>query len=295
MLNAAFRTAAITKFEDSNIELGKLPASCSGIHQAADVSSLFRSVKDRVLSNETNQQMFVNVVLQNNIAAAIAHFESKKSIRIGPDMCKKIKDACNSAVDAIQNMISPCKIRGGFSKTGQFPLCYDRVMGQSFTELTAEEHQRLLERSETDVEIFKVNGQLTEKELDDSNVPTIESKIRDQLMIQNQRATLITNPKTCERHINRVNHGMPIGNAIIDCDDKVEKKKMDEAMRRISKAQGNIAKKDAEKARKAAMTEEEKRQEKEDKKRKREEKKAADEAQLQQAYELCGQLGVQNR
>ncbi len=66
-------------------------------------------------------------------------------------------------------------------------------------------------------------------------------------------------------------------------------------MRRISKAQGNIAKKDAEKARKVAMTEEEKRKEKVDKKRKREEKKAADKAQLQQAYELCGQLGVQNR
>lgn len=272
--------------EESNIDLGKLPTSCSGIHQAADVSPLCKAVKARVKSIESNLQQLDNPVLERNISAAISNFESTNSIQVSHEHKLKIKHACLVVVEAVQNMINPSKIRGGFIDTGQFPLNFSKVMNQSNTKLSSEQYSELLECSIHDVELFRRNGLLTELELDASNVPTCDNRVRVQLMIQNQRAVLLTNVYTRSRHLERINSNAPIGNAIVDGENKTKKKKLILAAKLVQRVNDKEAKKAAELARKAAMTPEDKIREAEEKKRKAEARKAIQVAKEQEAREL---------
>ena len=76
----------LDKLNRSAIMIGKVSASCSGIHQASDVSPVFRALKclhDRGVKVS-------NPVLFNLVISAITEFEKENSIQVGSEYKGKI-------------------------------------------------------------------------------------------------------------------------------------------------------------------------------------------------------------
>lgn len=288
-LQAAFTSNCTNSFNTNIIDLGKLPASCSGILQASDVSPLFKSVKSRVAAVIRHNTLPQNPILAKNIKAFIRNFETHYSIKLSSEHIDKICVGCVTVVRAIQDMSNPSKIIEGFKTTGQYPLDYFKLMNQCYKKATLEELTDIRKHETAHIAAFRENGMVPGEELELSEIPTNTEKERDNLPIHNQRAALITHENIRERHIERINSGMPLGNSIVDCQNRQDRMELQRAAKLIQSMDARAKKTNDERIRKAQMTPEEKAAEKEAKRLKSIERKAEKTNRVEQARNLLVQ------
>ena len=87
-----------------------------------------------------------------------------------------------------REVVRPTIIKRGFEDTGQYPLSFDSIMDRCYTKVNQIERDAMKATTEVDV-YFKTNGNITEEQLDRSNISTIpdaNSVPRDQRPLQNQ-------------------------------------------------------------------------------------------------------------
>jgi len=100
-------------------------------------------------------------------------------------------------------------------------------MDRCYTKVNQIERNAMKATTEVDVLYFKTHGNITEEQLDRSNISTIpdaNSVPRDQRPLQNQRAVLISHPETLSRFVSYENHGLEIGNSILQTASGRERK-----------------------------------------------------------------------
>ena len=87
-----------SELKKANIFAGKISASCSGIHQAANVSPVFRAAKEKLRKVTPEQANIASPRLYTTIPLAISECEKKFNIIVPPDRRGKIVDAIAAIV-----------------------------------------------------------------------------------------------------------------------------------------------------------------------------------------------------
>ncbi len=274
----------LLKLQQKNIAMGKIAASCSGILQPSDVSPLFRACKQVLKRITAMEEDVSNPVLESHLRNAITSLEAQFGICLGNEEKHKIICACMTIVYVLQDVLRPRLIKEGFEWCGQYPLNFDRLLNQCYKTITFEEREHLFARTEIDVQCFLENGYLNENDLTASGVSYDGS--RDEKPLQNQRAVLLTNPKTLQRYQNKVNCGLPLNNIITSNTDKMARKKLKRAAQIVAAHVKRVDKKENEKKRKESMSVEDLQREKDENKVKRQLKKAKYDEELKSAQSL---------
>jgi len=301
VLNQVFSTDALEMLKSKMIGLGKISASCSGIHQPSDVSPLFKGTKKASKKYMENPSLVKpHPLLTSNLRSAFANLESSCGISISAGGQKeKIILGCEIIVRTLQEVVRPRLITDGFALCGQYPLNFETVMRQSYTKLTPENINDLKKSIPDDEAYFRQHGELTEEQLDKSNIPTVyeESNTipRNNRPLANQRAALITHPETVARQQAYFNSSLDLGSAILALPTAEEERKLaktaaKEVAKEVAKDEKRKIKKQKEIQRKASMTKEQLDEEKRLKKVAADEKKAEKQANLHRHREIVESL-----
>jgi len=224
--------------KESHIFLGKLSASCSGIHQASDVSPLFRAAKQKVAYIHNHEVDVSNPTLQRRIESLLAQSSLSSISNVSSECKHKISYECMMILWSLREMARPNNIQRGFKDTGQYPLSFDTIMSRCYTNIDLTKREAMKNTTEADVQFFRAQGHLTEEQLDVSNIETIPSNNsvpRDQRPLQNQRSVLISHPETLARFVAYENRGLDIGNSILETASGKERKEYREARNLIAK------------------------------------------------------------
>ncbi len=238
VLQSSFMSEIRAKFDKEQIHLGKLPASCSSRHQASDVAPVFRSVKNQLSKMYENGEVVYNYVLDTNIRQTIQGFISESNVSLTAARITNISMGCMEIVNAVAAKATAANVKLGFEICGQYPLSFETVMSRTQSNVTAKELQDMKTHIIRDIDLFLEQGYLTEQQLEASEIPTNDDSNRDQAPIQNQRAVLITHPRVRDRHRERQNNGLDLGDLILDSDTRGQRQQFKEAATRI----GNIEK-----------------------------------------------------
>lgn len=285
--------AVQTQLAASNIQLGKLPASCSGILQASDVSPLFRAAKKTLKSKLRKSFGGDNPVVEEAIMICLQQLEERYSISVGSTHKHKIAHGSIAVANALQDVVRPRLIAQGFADSGQYPLDFTRLMKQCYSEITPALMATMLEATDACVAYFLEHGHVSEEQMTQSGIPIFDADRgvpRDQAVLHHQRAVLLTHAATRERRENYVNCDLPLGNLITDAaqpkEDRTQNKKDAKLIGNLAKRE---AKKEEEKKRVAGLTADEKAAEKQEK---AERAAAKREAKIVEVAEAKARLGL---
>ena len=294
VLNQVFSEDTLTLLKDKNIAMGKISASCSGIHQPSDVSPLFRAAKKHLHTFTDHNPECSDLIFKQAMDTAIKSFEHESKLSLSSEQKGKIIYGCWAVANTLQETIRVKVIRDGFSLCGQYPFDFAAIMRQGYRKLSVAELNRLQIRMEIDEEFFREHGQLTEEQMDLSGIPTIidesSSVPRHERQLINQRAVLITHKDTILRQQEAINSGMPLGNAIVTLQTPQERREAKTAAKNVAANEKKIAKALAEANRKASMTKEQLDAEKLEKKIATEAKKKEKAQKLNDSYKLINKL-----
>lgn len=260
MLDQVISQHVVTQLQSSNIVLGKIPASCSGIHQPLDVSPLFRAAKSRMKSVVAKASIVSNTVLETHVRNALSLLESKCNVSVKSEQKNKVVYGCSVIVQTLQDTVKRSHIVKGFETCGQYPLDFNKIMSQCYKDVDQEMLNKLLLSTNAHVEYFLDHGQLTDEQLDASDIPqspTKKSVPRDERAIYNQRAVIVTHFSTVDRYQTHVNAGLNLGTTITACRDPVEKKNLKNAAKLVAASQKKEDKKKKEADRLANLSKEE--------------------------------------
>lgn len=285
-LKSAITSTVLNALKEADVSLGKVSASCTAIHQPSDVSALFRALKSRLTAmRENGVDILPNPALTHNLLEAMKSFKKDSKIPVSSDAQAKIVTGCLVITQVVQDVVRPSMIRDGFQNSGQYPLSFDKVMGQCYETISPAQMQAMELRTAVDVEQFLQHGELTEMDLNISNIPTIADggKDRNERPLSNQRAVVLSNPATIKRYLEFINKGFDLGDALIQEQEPEQELSMQEAVKLVAADRDAKAKKEAEKARKALQTAQEKALETQNKKAAAEAKRQQKAARLNQA------------
>lgn len=197
-----FAESVHNRCKDDCVVLGKISASCSGIHHPSDVSPLFRSVKSEL--NFIRHDQYKENPIENRIMEKLLQSTNEKVKNITADQKDKIVRACNMCMTSIQETITPGLIKQGFEWTGQYPLCMKTIVERCYTDVTDEQLELMKNSTEKDVQFVRQHGYLSEEEMDKSGLPKVidesNSTPRDERPSHNQRALVISHQETRNRN-----------------------------------------------------------------------------------------------
>ena len=154
VVEAALSKDVLDTLRQKNIHLGKYPASCSGIHQPADVSPLFRACKTRLKNLLSKSLVHQNQTIDSHIMNALGRLETKFNLVVPAGQKSKVVFGCQAAVRAIQDIIRPQFIQRGFSDCGQYKPNLTKIMKQSYAQITPEQLQAMTESTAADEAFF---------------------------------------------------------------------------------------------------------------------------------------------
>jgi len=248
-LYEALTNDVVSDLQDHEITLGKIAASCSHIHQAADVGPVFRALKVHLAAITRKGVSVENSLLDLRIKEQLAKFEEEFSITLGEDRKDRLSFGLRTLVKVMKDMLTADLIKKGFEKTGQCPVDFHKCIGQCYTALDESMRNHMSERLNHDVPLFRSQGRLTEAQYEESGIPTLDDpddKPRDVRALQNERAVLISHPKTVEQRLQQVNSTLPLGNALMSNElSKEERKALQEAAKAVNKKKQADAKREA--------------------------------------------------
>lgn len=258
VLEEVFNKETRRILKEKNIDIGKISASCSGIHQPSDVSPLFRASKSRLRGLLSNVVIPSNPLVQEHILSAFTELKEVYHISVPSSQQEKVIYGCSAVMVAIQDVIKPKLIQTGFSRCGHFPCSYEKIMSQCYKKMTREELENLHQRTDDAVDFFRAHGYLSEEQMDLSEIPDNDpdrNVPRDQGALHHQRATCLTHRETVDRREARANAGLPLGNLITDSSDtNEEKKKKQRAIQLVARRRQKEERAAKEKERIAKMT-----------------------------------------
>lgn len=188
---------------DNYINIGKLPASCSGTTQASDVGSFFKASKKR-LANMCSKD-WENANLRRAVEDIVSkhHYTSAKRKNVVNGILKVIATSKKTVTTAI--------VENGYAEIGLFPFSLATIMSSCTKKVSVNEFQTIESALPGLVAIFKSHGQITEEEFDQANIASDGGetgrtfKQKDQRALSRQRAVNLTHPQTVERYRHQKN------------------------------------------------------------------------------------------
>jgi hypothetical protein len=200
----------LEKLNSLSIDIGKGPASCSGIcGNALDCSNVFKGIKTRLrntnapdITEPADDEM--ELIVSNALRDAIK--QSKPLWR------KKAARAMMHVIYNEANSLKPSTIQDGFRRIGMIPLegsnepLWKTTLRccPNFKDISSETIKRLEENWDSLVEKMGDSGQLTEADLDAANIPrpsqvTKSNMEKDEKVQHQQRAILLTAQSSVSR------------------------------------------------------------------------------------------------
>jgi hypothetical protein len=274
---------------DNGIGIGKISGSCSGIHQAADISPIFRNIKQAIKVLRDRATIVFNPVLNGLIVSAISEMEQEKSLKVDSTQKSKIAQGCVVITRAMQDRPIPKYIRQVYEDCEQMPLNFDVIMGRCIKKITHDIMAELTQASESDLLYFQQHGYITDERLAKSHVALIEStasKPRDQRPLSNQRAIILNHAEDVSEYLSRQIRGEDVGEALLNENDPANRKELKAALKLAETKKKQEEKKELEKKRKQTMTPEELAAEKAAKKQATETRKKARADKEQAAFAI---------
>jgi len=289
VLDEVFAAIVQKLLNTTGIQMGKIPASCSGILQPSDVSPLFRAAKQKLKSQLQKHLGGRNSTIERLIINSINELMKKHQVEFSAEQKLKTSQGAVAIVNAIAEVQRPRIIAKGFLDCGEHPLNLEKMMKQCYTEVSPQILEIMRNATPGDVAFFLQHGHLTEAQMTKSGIPIYDeerSTPRDESVLHHQRAVLITHDATRERRQDYINCGLNLGSAITASNKpKAEKFQLKKDAKLISTLQKREQKKEAEDFRKGNMTEQELEQEKAEKAAKRQQNKIDRERKVKEARE----------
>jgi len=272
VMNEVLINEVVEPFTDQEVTVAKLSASCSGILQASDRAKTFMASKKRLRTIVQDDIDVSNPVLDNNLKKAFKQLEDKYNIKVPSGKEECIIYGCKAVMRTLSDTVKPHVISDGFKVTGQYPLNLELMLDQSYADIDEELRQRMNARLEHDLSLFREQGYLTEAQYEASGIPTNDdpdSKPRDERGLHNQRAMLLTHPKTVERRQLKLSNGVDLDDIMTAGDmSKEELKELEAATKLIANDEKGKNKKRKDQERRETQTEEAKKSEQLEKKQK---------------------------
>ena len=94
MLDVLMNNDITELLKETHVFLGKISASCSGIHQASDVSPLFRAAKQKVAYVTNHEVNVSNYTIERRIESVMASSTVSTIANISSEQKKKISYGC---------------------------------------------------------------------------------------------------------------------------------------------------------------------------------------------------------
>lgn len=197
IIEEVFNKAVLDGLRDSNISIGKLSASCSGILQPLDRATTFRDCKSKLKSIIRKNESVVILELAMSLENVLDTISSTFKLSIPDSVRDRITYGCLAVRKALNETITVEKTINDFTNTGWYPLSSDVMFKLCYNEIPNSVRDLMVNQLETDVKYFLEQGYLTEEQYEASGVPTLDdptSMPRDQRAITYQRAVLLTHP-----------------------------------------------------------------------------------------------------
>lgn len=179
---------------EHEVDLAKLPASCSGILQSSDVSPAFRSTK-KFLANIATKN-YANKSVSDKLAdilKPLTCFTAEKK-RIITESLLKISYA-------IRNSITTDSVKAGYEKCGQYPVSTKVTLSRTKYAFTSDEEKLIYDSFPQLMAEMSSKGQISEEFMNTLNIPKSNrvphtTVPNDQRPLHQQRA-VIMNYKEC--------------------------------------------------------------------------------------------------
>ncbi len=184
----------LSMLSDAGVDVGKTPASCSGILQASDVSNTFKGIKTR-LKNLTDQSGLgdTQILVISKILAPISGFTNAKR--------KSIINAFEKVVYAVKNSTKPESISSGYARTGQYPINFNRTLKLARYSYSKEDMKTIRSALPQLRKTMAEKGQISEAVMDKLKIVNVakigKSRMpNDEKTLMHQRA-VVMNAETC--------------------------------------------------------------------------------------------------
>lgn len=186
---------------DLNIDLGKTPASCSGICQSSDVSNFFKAAKKHC--QFIDEERPTDFLLRDRLVRVFAARHSFGATKRGWLVKSLIR-----VHDAVKETLTCDLIRDGYVSIGQYPATteegwvdnYKKQMRKCTAKLTEEQKVHMRNNFNLVVQKFRNNGVVTEQDMDEWGIPSVHNSTnsvkKDQRALHQQRA-VIMNKQDC--------------------------------------------------------------------------------------------------
>lgn len=185
-------------FNNAHIDLGKTPASCSGILQPSDVSVFFKASKRKLKSIIEQDKKYSYPLLESRLQEI---FKGREGFSHGN---RKYVIALQKIIRALSEVYHKHTITDGYEKSGIYPIDFDKSMNMCTNTIGLKDRTNMLEKLPQMVTVFLEKGMLTESDMDDAGIIKVEGrgrnkKAKDQRVIHQQRAVMLTDPETVSR------------------------------------------------------------------------------------------------
>jgi len=232
----------IAFLNDALIDLGKTPASTSGMLQSSDVSDFFKAVKKRLrglLLHDAANPTLIERIQQLLLRRVNNKFSSA--------MRKKIAESLTVVAFAIGGSLNPNIVKDGYKRTGQWPLNFALCMNVCHNPISIQDMIRLQAALPEAVTYFRQHACLPEAWMDQQNVPSrnVAGDIpKDQRPLQNQRSVLFNAAASVQAFVDyryRIDHAPELRE--LAANEKKEKAAQAKAERELAKTLASALKK----------------------------------------------------
>lgn len=290
VLDEVFNTDVLDAFQEHNIHVGKISASCSAILQPLDRSPVFKAAKSRLKSIVNADDAWTNLTLKNNILNVLQRLEKKFDISIANAMKERIAYGILAVRQALNETVTMRTTRDGFRDTGWYPLSLNTMMDLCYNPIPEDLRETMLENIKEDSELFLSQGYLTEEQYEESGIPTIdnpESLPRDERALPHQRAALLTHPTVVLKRNTRMSTDLAVNEVLnSSSSSKSEKRQLLTAVKKVQTHDAGVKRKREQDEAKKNRTQAEIEEEKQAKKQKTETRKQNEAKALEDARAL---------
>jgi hypothetical protein len=185
------------KLTESQINIGKGPASCTGtIGNAADRSHLFKATKKVLKTQPTILEDNADILLSRRVCEyfKINHpcFSDSKANFLADGLVKVVR--------SLNKVVTYSITAHGFQRIGVFPLdprkCMSNLDKTILDRISVSDMDLMISNIPTMVEMFLNGGQITEDQFDELEIPTYDggdhrTRPKDQRVLSHQRAVMM--------------------------------------------------------------------------------------------------------
>ncbi len=184
---------------ETNIVLGKTPASSSAICQSSDVSKYFVAAKTAVRNVDDVRNDDKNIKLDERLKM---QFQLRGTM--SGDKASKTINGLHRIVNALRDVTSMSTIARGYRRAGQYPVDLKKAMERCTYPLTESDFDVMQKMLPNMVEEFRSKGGVSEDTMDTFGIVSVKSTStnslpKDQRVLHQQRAVVVNAADTIAR------------------------------------------------------------------------------------------------